>query len=155
MNTNALIVSDHEVTYEFIDSIDEVKDILDDISHLYPNFNSWLRFKFQQSNIDRGLRKILVATTSQGVVGVALLKKQNGEKKICTFFVSPSYRGLGIGSKLMHLSFAWLETEKPMITVSEERKESLDPILKKFNFCLSKTLLGYYRDNKLEYFYNE
>lgn len=154
MNTNALTVFDHEITFEFIDSIGEVKDILDDIKHLYPNFDNWLKFKFQQSNLERGLRKILVARVSGCIAGVALLKKQNQEKKICTFYVFPSFRGQGIGSQLMSHSLYWLETNKPRITVSEERKESLEPILRKFNFSHEKTLLGYYRDGKLEYFYN-
>lgn len=155
MNTNALIVSDHEVTFEFIGSIDAVKDILNDIKDLYPNFDNWLVFKFQKSNIELGFRNIIVARTPAGIVGIALLKKQQKERKICTFFVSPSYRCQGIGSQLMRLSLDWLDTDKPLITVSEERKSSLEPILHKFNFCHSRTVLGYYRDNKLEYFYND
>ncbi len=155
MNTNALIVSDNEVTFEFIGSIEAVKDILNDIKDLYPNFENWLMFKFQKSNIELGLRNIIVARTPAGVVGVALLKKQQEERKICTFFVSPSYRKKGIGSQLMELSLDWLETKKPLITVSEERKPFLEPLLRKFNFCQSKALLGFYREDKFEYFYNE
>lgn len=155
MNTNALTVPDHEVTYEFIDSIDEVKDILDDIKHLYPNFDSWLKFRFQKGNLERGLRKILVARTAGCIAGVALLKKQNKERKICTFYVSPLFRSQGIGSQLMIQALNWLGTNKPLITVSEERKESLEPILIKFKFSLTKILSGCYRKNKFEYFYND
>jgi GNAT superfamily N-acetyltransferase len=154
MNTNTLYVTDHEVTFEFIDSLGEVKDILNDIKHLYPNFDSWLKFKFQKGSIKLGLRGILVARAHKSIAGVALLKKQNNEKKICTFFVAAEYRRQGVGSQLMSMSLKWLETDQPVITVSEERKVSLEPILRKFNFSHSKTLFGYYRENKAEYFYN-
>ncbi len=55
MNTNALIVSDNEVTFEFIGSIEAVKDILNDIKDLYPNFENWLMFKFQKVTLNLDL----------------------------------------------------------------------------------------------------
>ncbi|WP_410681010.1 GNAT family N-acetyltransferase [Avibacterium paragallinarum] len=84
-----------------------------------------------------------------------MLKNKNGEKKICTIRVDEKYRKQGIGNALFDKAFKYLDTDSPLITVSEECDPSLKKLLKKYNFKQTSKKKNLYREGKLEYFYNE
>lgn len=128
-------------------------DFLSDVSILYPEFDSWLNFKVRR-NINTNERKILIAHDGDKIVGVALLKNTQLEQKISTFYVSPTYRGLGIGTKLMSQSLELLDTNHTFITVSEERNSELSPLLKSTGFTLQQTVPDMYRKGYCELFYS-
>lgn len=87
--------------------------------------------------------------------GCALLKKEPEEKKICCLFIDPIYRKQGIASQLIKDSFQLLETEKPLMTVSEQNLDQLKPLLKRFGFELTSVKESVYKPGIKEYFYNE
>ena len=51
-------------------------------------------------------------------------------------------------------SFEYLGTNKPFITIPEEEYLNFKPLLYKFKFIETKRINGYYRKDKIEYFYN-
>jgi ribosomal protein S18 acetylase RimI-like enzyme len=126
---------------------------LSDVSPHYPNFKEWLYFTFRKEMI-QGLRTIAVARHQGVYAGFSLLKNASNEKKICTFYVLPSFRGMSIGSQLMDFSTTYLGNTDISITVSEERNPELYPLLRRKGFSLESRVKGYYRDNADEYFYS-
>ena len=77
------------------------------------------------------------------------------EKKLCTLKVFDEFQNKGYGLKLFEKSFDALNTDKPFLTVSEEKYLEFEKIFKYFNFELTSVKKGLYRNNKLEYFFNE
>ncbi|KDC51625.1 GNAT family N-acetyltransferase [Pseudoalteromonas fuliginea] len=130
----------------------KLRSFLSDVSTLYPNFDSWLNFKVRR-NIDLGTRSILLAYNSEHILGAALLKTHEDEKKISTFYVAPEYRDMGIGSKLMDKAISQLDSDKTFITVSNERQSELSPLLQSKGFELVQSIPNLYRQGSHEYFY--
>nr|WP_237617462.1 GNAT family N-acetyltransferase [Pseudomonas putida] len=98
-------------------------------------------------------RKIIVAHQNGEVAGLSLLKNTVEEKKICTFYVLPEFRGYGLGGDLMSKSLQILDRNGIEITVSEERHEELSPLLSSSGFTLVSVKSDYYRNGKDEIFY--
>lgn len=129
-----------------------VGHLLQPISIYYPNFNVWLRTTFAEGLV-AGERKILIAGEAGRLAGLALLKDNGTEKKICAFFVMPEHRGAGLGTALMREALKQLGEQEIVISVAEERVSELIPLLLKNNFHLSEIKEGYYRKNKKEFYY--
>jgi len=128
-------------------------DALSDVSPHYPNFKEWLYFTFRKEML-QGLRTIVIARQQGVCAGLSLLKNAPSEKKICTFYVLPSYRGIGVGTQLMDFSTSYLGNADINITVSEERNPDLYPLLRKKGFSLESHVKGFYREDVDEYFYS-
>ena len=112
-------------------------------------------YQIQELKKNTGLREILfVISDFDEVIGVSILKKTHLEKKICTFRIAENYQRQGIGTMLMKTSLEFLNTNKPIITVSSTKHAEFIPIFKRFNFCLKKVYFGKYRNLKIEYCYN-
>jgi GNAT superfamily N-acetyltransferase len=126
---------------------------LGDVVPLYPNFKEWLYFKFKPE-ARLGLRSVLIAHADDQVLGLSLLKKTPAESKICTFYVVPGFRGMGVASKLMERSISLVGDLGATITVSEERNSELFPTLSKFGFELSSSVQDMYRVGRKENIYN-
>lgn len=122
------------------------------ISNLYPGFKEWLYFKFRAEFIS-GSRDILVAYEGGNIAGLSLLKFDTAEHKVCTFYVLPEYRGLGIGHDLMDRSLSLLCNKDVLISVSQEREIELSSVLKQSGFKLHHKTEGLYRAGAVESFY--
>ncbi len=118
----------------------------------YPNFYDWYYNKVVKA-LDNQSRSIFVVAEGTDIAGV-LIAKDYFEKKICTLRVSPQYCHRGIGKLLFEKSFELLNTDKPIITVSEEHVFEFNKLLKYFNFSKEKIYLNYYRRGKAEISYN-
>ena len=68
------------------------------------------------------------------------------EKKLCCLFVDPNYRGQKIASKLIEDSFELLNTNKPLMTVSQQNLGMLQKLIDRYGFELTSVK---------EYYYNE
>lgn len=154
MNKVNVIVKQH-INFEIYNSVDLslLNKSLKDIAPLYPNFNSWLNFRFRR-NISSGERNIILATDGSNILGLSLLKKSNVESKICTFYVPEAYRGMNIGRDLMSKSLSILDNKNSFITVAEERHQELKPLLDSSGFKLIKSIDALYRENSTEHFYS-
>lgn len=119
----------------------------------YPGIFDWFSQIFIPG-LKNGSRDILVYTVNNDSAGVALLKNQIEEKKICTFFVKNQYRNNGIGKSLFGKCLKILGTNKPMITVPGERLYQFSNIFKYYDLKLEQVVENYYRNLSTEYVFN-
>ncbi|SFM58710.1 GNAT family N-acetyltransferase [Nitrosomonas communis] len=150
----ANILTNQRVDYEIVKEINfsELRVFLRDVADLYPNFYIWLNFTFFR-NLASEERKIALAHNGNDILGVALLKSDAFESKICTFYVDPAFRGMNIGGKLMDLSISALDDPDTFITVCDERKSELIPLLSSRGFTLERSVDGLYYPHSSEHFY--
>lgn len=141
------------------------RDILDS----YDGHWDWLQNKFFPG-LKEGKRGYSFAidqyskqciTTKRGIipvytlVGCALLKDEPDEKKLCCLFVDPNYRGQKIASKLVEDSFELLNTNKPVMTVSQQNLGMLQKLINRYGFELTSVKESVYKPGVKEYYYNE
>lgn len=120
----------------------------------YPQFYDWFNNKVITEVQSSKRRVILASTRLNDFAGVLILKNTTAEKKICTLYVSQEIRNKKLGSLFFDIAFEKLETDKPLITVSDDHIREFDKLLKKYKFVLSETIDGYYRSKISEYSYN-
>lgn len=147
----------------------KIVKVLENAESCYPTFRYWLQSKVF-TGLHDGTRDILFVFNTESpfrLLGVAILKNTNDEKKISSFRVYPEYQRSGIGEILMKRCFDVLEDDKPMITVPRDMSlplsdanncySAFDKFMKrKFpdNFVLKQKLPNYYRVGFTEYVYN-
>lgn len=122
----------------------------------YPEFTTWVNQKVVPGLYD-GSRKIFIVKSifdSNTIRGVLILKDTEIEKKICTLYVDKESRNNGIGRKLFNLAFEELKTEKPLITIADDKVASFEKLLKQYDFKLFQNKLNFYRKGHSEYSYN-
>lgn len=131
--------------------------VLASVSHLYPNFDAWLTFRYMRG-LDCGERKAIIAYDGNNdVLGLSLLKITEEEKKICTLFVNEKARrtcsDMKVGTNLMKRSLELLNSGEVLITVCSERHEELTPLLHNFSFEKTHEINKLYRNDSSEIFY--
>ncbi|MBL0686428.1 MAG: hypothetical protein JJV95_02360 [Sulfurospirillum sp.] len=125
---------------------------LDSAEQYYPDFKSWYYNKVVP-DILNNKRDFLFESRNNKIVGLSLIKYE--EKKLCTLKVFEEYQNKGYGLKLFEKSFEALDAEKPFLTVSEEKYSEFKKVFDYYDFKITDIKQGLYRDNKLEYFFNE
>lgn len=125
---------------------------LSSAEQLYPNFNSWYYSKVLP-DILSNKREFIFEYRDNSMVGLSLVKYD--EKKLCTLKIFEESQNRGFGLKLFEKSFEKLETDKPFLTVSEEKYEEFKKLFDYYKFELTSVKSGLYRSGKLEYFFNE
>jgi len=134
----------------------ELDRLFPSIAHLtrfYPGFGLWFWSKVVP-DLGNGSRRIIPVHTGESLAALAILKRVPEERKICTLWVAPFARRFGFGGRLLRDSLIWLECDKPLITVCQERVHELQPLLRKFGFTLEQVCDSYYRPRRLEYVFN-
>jgi len=129
-----------------------IYDRLRSAEQFYPYFKNWY-FEKVVPEILNNKRDILFEIRDNSVVGLSLVKFE--EKKLCTLKVFEEYQNKGFGLQLFEKSFEVLETDKPFLTVSEEKYLEFKKIFEHYNFELTDVKKGLYRNDKLEYFFNQ
>jgi hypothetical protein len=118
----------------------------------YCEFYTWYYSKVVPQ-ISQGTRNIVILKYGCQIAGIVITKNQL-EKKICTLRVNPKYQKNGVGKILIENAFNILETEKPIITVSDYRVFEFRRILNYYGFKLEKVYKNYYKDFRSEFSYN-
>jgi ribosomal protein S18 acetylase RimI-like enzyme len=131
----------------------DIYSVLFESQEFYPEIFKWY-FKMFMPGLVGGRRHIIRYDIGSDVAGIALIKKEENEKKICTLRVRSKYRSNGIGKKLFKKCMEILDTEKPMITASAERLHYFLNIFKYYNLKLEQVIKGYYRENSSEFVFN-
>lgn len=131
---------------------DELYRQLESAKKYYPDFRSWY-YKKVIPDILNNQRDFILEYRQDKIVGLSLVKYE--ERKLCTLKVFDEYQNKGYGLKLFEKSFEALDTDKPFLTVSEEKYVEFEKIFKYFNFELTSVKNGLYRNDKIEYFFNE
>ena len=78
----------------------DVPKLLSDLENEYPDFNSWY-FNKVIPGIFQGDRCVVLKQIKEEFVGIAILKRDRDERKICTLRVTNNIKGNGIGSALI------------------------------------------------------
>lgn len=125
---------------------------LNSAQQFYPDFQDWYYNKVIPDVLN-DKRDFIFESHNDKIVGVSLVKYE--EQKLCTLKVFEEYQNRGYGLRLFEKSFDALNTDKPFLTVSEEKYLEFKKIFNYYSFELTSVKHGYYRDNKLEYFFNE
>ena len=146
LNTNA--------AFDYSSDVTEAFEFLLPISESYPNFHLWFE-KRVVSGLASGTRKLFIHRRDGKIVALGIAKKTAMEKKVCTVRVAPEFKGSGLGIKIFKEAMLWLETNKPHLTVSEEKYPEFERIFKFFGFKLTSTINGLYQQGKVEYLFNE
>lgn len=126
------------------------------IAHLektYPGFDVWLHSKVLPGMRD-GSRRVRAAFGNGHVLGVAIAKRTDEERKLCTLWVDPCARTFGIASDLANEAFDWLGTDKPLFTVPDTRLAEFRPLLSRWGFKETQVAEGAYRIGRPEYVFN-
>ena len=82
----------------------------------YQGFHEWYQRLFTSSCDLRVNREIIICEDRLTLAGIAIIKNEQDEKKICTLRVAKEFQRQRIGHNLVELCFRQLNTEKPMIT---------------------------------------
>lgn len=133
--------------------VGEVYEALAHLSDDYPDFENWYWNKVVPGYFS-GDRSILVYRQGQCLTGVAILKRNFSERKICTVWVAPEFENRGVGFRLFKASFAALACKYPLASVSDARLPKFQKIFDFFGFELTQKLVGVYRPNSTEYVFN-
>lgn len=134
-----------------------------DLESVYPNFYKWYHeVVLEDVRHNRNNRKLLIAYShvdyngkiKSKVTGIAIIKSNEWEKKICTFRVFSCYRRQGVGSKLLKKCFKELNTKTPLISISHIQVDAFKSIIKKYGWKRTQVLPEYYQAGVIEYVYN-
>lgn len=140
---------------------EKLYNYLRDLAESYPQFDDWFyNVVIPEVELKNGEREIIIVlselkgSSKAMLTGIAILKKKELEKKICTFRVHENYRNQGIGTELFEKCFEYLDTRKPIITISDNRKEIFKKHIINYKFEETQILKDYYKKGSIEYVYN-
>ena len=140
-------LSSHQPLYRQVYSLTQA------VEKSYPHYKNWYENVFL-SGLKRGERGMILAFEKEQLLGCALIKNVPQEKKLCTLFVHPDFRGQGIGEKLLHIVIDELG-QKPLTSVSEKNIPFIKSLFNKFHFRLSALKKDAYQSGVNEYFFND
>lgn len=129
-------------------------EVTDFICADYPKHFEWFWTK-EIPRVFFGTAEIVVCSVNNEIAGVAFLKKEEDEKKICTILVLEKFRGNRIATLLLEESFKYLGTTKPLITIADYKLSMFESIIKKYEWQLTQTMCdGYYNNTSHELVFN-
>lgn len=138
----------------------ELKDItatFPELEEVYPNFQAWVDGKAVE--INEGSANAYVATYGQENAGFALVSdKDPGVRKLSTLYIKPRYQGLGVGPRLLYGVIAQAAHDaigKIYVTVSEERRDTLEGLLTQFGFFVEGVAGRRYREGSWEWIWSK
>ena len=146
---STFLVQEYKAVYDEI----AIFHFLAEARQYYPSFDMWY-FQKVIPEIRSGKREILSEVRDGKIVAIAILKNTSQEKKICTVRVSEEFKNKGLGIRLFQKAFKILQTDKPFLTVSEEKLPDFQKIFDYFKFEQTAVLENYYREGKKEYIFN-
>ena len=120
----------------------------------YQGFNNWYKDLYVESAELRANREIIICDDQFRIAGVAILKNDLQEKKICTLRVAREYQHQGIGHNLVEMCMQQLHTDKPMLTLHKCKLNQFEKILSHYNFELEQTRRHYYSIFSTELVFN-
>jgi ribosomal protein S18 acetylase RimI-like enzyme len=130
------------------------KNMLEGLENYYPGFEYWYVNKCMPG-IMLGPDLLIVAREHGQIVGVALGKKQDDERKLRCVRVQPAYQNRGTGLHLIDRMLREMDEDKPLCTVSEEMMHMYSrAFVNHYKFDLTRVEKGMYRPQKLEYVFN-
>ena len=105
----------------------------------YQGFQAWYQGLYTEDFELKCNREIIICEDQFRIVGVAIIKNDLQEKKICTLRVAREYQHQGIGHNLVEMCMRQLHTDKPMITLHKSKLNQFEKLLRYYNFELEQT----------------
>ncbi len=150
---NAFYISNYHKNHlltEFY--LDSVRRSLLYLNSDYPDFIEWFNIKVVPNLSSE--REIIITTCDKYISGIAILKQNAQESKICTLRVVPRFQSMGIGSFLLELSMKKLNTIYPYITIPSYKLPEFQNIFAKYGFKKEDEVRGLYHSNVSELCFN-
>lgn len=119
----------------------------------YPNFEGWL-YQTVLPGLQKSERSIVLERTSGGISGFMILKHSNEESKLCTLRVRTEHENKGIGVRFFKTAFEILETDQPLLSVSERAMPKFKRIFDYFGFEYAASYKNLYLPGAQEFSYN-
>lgn len=132
----------------------QIHNFLIKLNWEYSDFTKWFSNLFVDGISLKHDREIIVCESDFQIVGIAILKSDEIEKKICTLRVAKPFQKQGIGKQLIELSFEWLNDDKPLITIHNSKKHEFNKLFNHYNFKLEEKKWGYYNLFSTELVFN-
>lgn len=120
----------------------------------YQGFQSWYKGLFIESFELKHNREIIICEDQLRIAGIAIIKNDFEEKKICTLRVAGFCQRQGIGHNLVEMCMEQLNTEKPMITLHKSKLHQFEKLLSYYDFELEQTQKHYYSIFSTELVFN-
>ena len=118
--------------------------LLTDFNHRqYPDYYKWFYMKIVP-RIFNNTGEMIFYLDGFNIVGLAILKKDEVERKICTLLIAEEYRRKGYGKKIVEDAIAFLETSTPLITIPKKRIEEFSNIINAYNWQETNQTNDYY-----------
>lgn len=136
-------------------ALDEVRETLlrAGVEGFYPAFDAWFRNRVIPG-VASEERFCLGAFSRRALVGVAIGKACDRERKLCTLWVHPSHRRRGIGGALGTAAFERLGTRFPVFTIPEETLAEFTGLLRRWDFRPSAVETDLHRPGSREHSFN-
>lgn len=134
-----------DIYINFISSLKNINIpilVEEELSQYYPNFNQWFFTKVFDKHL-YATRLVYTAVSDGKFLGLGIAHHDPPQhNKINTIYVMPEYRRQGIGKKLMELAINYFDDKKLpiMITISEFKRNELEPFFNKFGFEFSHVI---------------
>lgn len=123
------------------------------VAQLYPGFEAWF-IGTVIPGLRTGERRVVTSIVDGAIAGVAISKRTQSELKLCTLWVAPQSRRIGIATELAKDAFAWLGTERPVFTVPEELITGFEKLLRQWSFSDHVECRSLYRPRRIEHVFN-
>ncbi len=134
-----------------------VTENLPELQARYPDFSSWVKEKAVE--IANKKAEAYVASIGGENAGFALVAdKGQGVRKISTLFIKETFRGEGVGPRLLFgvtERAARDKVEKLYITLSEELRHKLEPLLDQYGFSVEGVSGRRYREHSWEWIWSK
>lgn len=124
-----------------------------DLSETYPEFRGWLENSVYPGLLN-GTRTIVLQYRGNQISGFSIIKNDQQEKKICCLYVLPKFQRAGVGLDLFQRSFDLLDSETPLITISEKKEQEFKRLVRYFGFSDDGLYDGIYKQGVYEKSYN-
>lgn len=119
----------------------------------YPSFDNWL-FQKVVPGISSGERTVVIEYRSANPVGLLIVKHTTEERKLCTLRIRPHFENKGLGLKLFETAFELLETDRPLLSVSETALPKFYKVFDHFGFSQEASYEGVYLPRVVEFAFN-
>lgn len=129
------------------------REHLKNLSVFYPDFRLWFENKVEPGVLS-GDRSLLFRHVGPRLAGIAVVKHDVLEQKLCCLRVLPDFAGSGVGLRLFEDSFEVLKTTQPLLSVCEEQLPSFVRVFNHFGFRQECRYPDFYRTGATEHSYN-
>lgn len=120
----------------------------------YKGFRNWYQNLYEEGFELKSNREIIICEREAQIIGIAIIKNDLHEKKICTLKVARKYQNQGIGHHLVEMCIRQLHISKPMITLHKSKFHQFEKLLNDYSFELKQTCKHYYSYFSTELVFN-